>query len=291
LTGGFSNGTVWFNSALKKHIGDGAFEKKIPTFSLNASREHLMGILDGLISSDGCVTINSTDKKQSPQLIVTFFTSSVKMLACVQTLLNRLGVNFGLSTYNSKVSGQQAFRFNISTESLKALVENDGFFISHKQKHEKMMGLITKIKPTGKKNNFYTKLNNYDKPINFVKIKKVIPIKNPTDVYDITVEGAGTFVTTAGTIAKQSDGDQLNAHVPLSFEAKEEAKNKLLPSKNLRNIKTFDPIFVPMNEAALGLFQASSMKSKKPAKKFKSDFDAIKAFNAGELNFDDEVEI
>lgn len=89
-----------------------------------------------------------------------------------------------------------------------------------------------------------------------------------------------------------NDGDTLNAHVPSTEEAKEEAKRKMLPSVNLLNVKTFEPILIPTNEAALGINLANNnIPNKKPVKKFNSVDEMEKAFFSGEVDIDDPVEI
>lgn len=88
-----------------------------------------------------------------------------------------------------------------------------------------------------------------------------------------------------------NDGDQLNVNVPASEEAKADVINKMLPSRNLLSPKTFQPMYIPGNEAALGLFQASNEnKGNKPIK-YKSEAEVIKDFHAGKLDVGDVIEI
>lgn len=55
------------------------------------------------------------------------------------------------------------------------------------------------------------------------------------------------------------DGDQMNAHVPVSDEAVLDAKDKLMPSKNLISIRDFKtPVYAPSQEMILGLYSAST---------------------------------
>ena len=88
-----------------------------------------------------------------------------------------------------------------------------------------------------------------------------------------------------------NDGDQLNINVPASDEARLEIIEKMLPSKNLLSPKTFGPMYVPGNEAALGLFQMSTEDNKNEPKKYKTEEDVIKDFQAGKLDVGDRVEI
>ncbi len=87
------------------------------------------------------------------------------------------------------------------------------------------------------------------------------------------------------------DGDQVNIGVPAGHDAKEEVKDRMLPSRNLFSVRNFTPIYVPSNEAALGLFQASYEDNKNESKKYKSDEHVIRDFHAGILNAGDRVDV
>ena len=88
-----------------------------------------------------------------------------------------------------------------------------------------------------------------------------------------------------------ADGDQLNIGVPASEEARKEVIEKMLPSRNILGPATFSPMYMPSNEASLGLFQLSSENNKNDAKKYKTDSDVVKAFEKGELGAGDRVVI
>jgi DNA-directed RNA polymerase subunit beta' len=88
-----------------------------------------------------------------------------------------------------------------------------------------------------------------------------------------------------------NDGDQLNIHVPATEEARKEVLAKMMPSKNLLSAKSFQPVLVPSNESALGLFSLSTEKNKNTAKKYKNEDDVFKAYQKGELEEGDNVEI
>lgn len=88
-----------------------------------------------------------------------------------------------------------------------------------------------------------------------------------------------------------NDGDQLNIHVPATEEARKEVLEKMLPSKNLLSPKSFSPVLIPSNEAALGLYSLSTEKNNKAAKKFKTEDEAAQAYHRGEVEIGDAVEI
>jgi DNA-directed RNA polymerase beta' subunit len=93
-------------------------------------------------------------------------------------------------------------------------------------------------------------------------------------------------------LAADNDGDQLNINVPASEDAKQEVIDKMLPSKSLISPKTFQPMFVPSNEAALGLFQMSTEKSpSETVHGFKTSKDVVTAFQQGRLHIGDTVKV
>lgn len=112
---------------LKESIGEGALNKCIPLFALNAPQECLEGILDGLISTDGSVCI----AKGRKQLLVTVATSSVQLVDDIQFICRRLGMHVGVSKSKSRVSGRDAFTLNISSVDMKRFVRATGFKVSH----------------------------------------------------------------------------------------------------------------------------------------------------------------
>jgi hypothetical protein len=80
------------------------------------------------------------------------------------------------------------------------------------------------------------------------------------------------------------DGDQISVGVPAGDQAKEEIKEKMLPSKNLLTVRGFTPLYTPSNEAALGMYQMSTEDegNEKPLK-FDSEKDVMDAFNQGKV--------
>lgn len=85
------------------------------------------------------------------------------------------------------------------------------------------------------------------------------------------------------------DGDQISVSAPASEDAKEEIKDKMLPSKNLLSVRSFAPIYSPSNEAALGLYMASTVDNKNKPHEFNSEHEVIQAFNQGKLDPGDRI--
>jgi DNA-directed RNA polymerase subunit beta len=85
------------------------------------------------------------------------------------------------------------------------------------------------------------------------------------------------------------DGDVMSYHVPVSDKAVEEAKEKLMPSRNLRAVRDFGIHYYPRIEYLLGLYQASTKRKAGEAKRFRSQADVLAAYRRGELDLGDEV--
>jgi DNA-directed RNA polymerase subunit beta len=88
------------------------------------------------------------------------------------------------------------------------------------------------------------------------------------------------------------DGDAVQYHVPVSEDAVKEARERLLPSRNLLSPADFkSPVHSISKEFAGGLHHASTAKSRRRTKTFRRLADVIAAHNRGEISMDDEVEI
>ena len=87
------------------------------------------------------------------------------------------------------------------------------------------------------------------------------------------------------------DGDTINVQLPASREAKDEIKEKMMPSSNLISERLMTPVFTPSNEAALGLYLASTEDKKKEAHHFKTEDEAFAAYRSGKLEVGDNIKI
>jgi DNA-directed RNA polymerase beta' subunit len=87
------------------------------------------------------------------------------------------------------------------------------------------------------------------------------------------------------------DGDAMQFHVPGDDEAVQEAKEKLLPSRNLLSSTSFDVQHKPSQEYVGGLWAASKKKDNKRPRVFRSKKDAIDAYKRGEIGVGQRIEI
>jgi hypothetical protein len=85
------------------------------------------------------------------------------------------------------------------------------------------------------------------------------------------------------------DGDQLNIHVPVTEEARKEAIEKMLPSKNLFSIANRSAMYTPIQEAGFGLYKATNFGTEKVVAHFKTAEEALKAYRAGKIKIDDKI--
>jgi len=80
------------------------------------------------------------------------------------------------------------------------------------------------------------------------------------------------------------DGDQINIHVPSSAEAVADAKDKLMPSKNLFFTGDFETHYEPMQDYLAGLYLASTPDMEEPVRTFATEEEARRAFTRGDIN-------
>ncbi len=89
------------------------------------------------------------------------------------------------------------------------------------------------------------------------------------------------------------DGDQMAVHVPLTEEARWEAKEIMLSNKNLLKPSTGDPITVPSLEIILGVYYMTSLKpgSKGSGKIFSNLEEAIFAYQTGKVHVQAPIKV
>ncbi|MCB9803083.1 DNA-directed RNA polymerase subunit beta' [Candidatus Nomurabacteria bacterium] len=88
------------------------------------------------------------------------------------------------------------------------------------------------------------------------------------------------------------DGDQMAVHVPLTEEAKDEAENLMLSSKNILKPATGEPVVVPNQDIVWGSYYLTHVPKNQEAKKaFTDENEAIKAFSLGHIKLQDLVKV
>ena len=88
------------------------------------------------------------------------------------------------------------------------------------------------------------------------------------------------------------DGDAMNYHVPTDEEARKEALQRMLPSRQLLSPSDFKtPVHKPGQEYIGGLYEATRGESERPVRTFSSQEEAVAAYRRGEIRIDDRVQI
>lgn len=87
------------------------------------------------------------------------------------------------------------------------------------------------------------------------------------------------------------DGDAMNVHIPISDDALEEAKEKMLPSKNLFSSRRKTAGWTPEQEAVIGLYRATTPTGNKVVKTFNTAAEAKKAYHEGKISINDLIEV
>jgi DNA-directed RNA polymerase beta subunit/DNA-directed RNA polymerase beta' subunit len=131
---------------------------------------------------------------------------------------------------------------------------------------------------------FVTMVNNED--VHWEAVESVTDFGSHT-VYDFEVP-TKVFAVANGLVVY----DTTNYHVPASDEAKQEAIDKMLPSKNLLTPSNFKAHYSPTMEmqGALHSLTRPANQTKKP-RLFATKGDALKAYNSGQLDPSDPITI
>ncbi|MFZ5816942.1 MAG: DNA-directed RNA polymerase subunit beta' [Bacillota bacterium] len=88
------------------------------------------------------------------------------------------------------------------------------------------------------------------------------------------------------------DGDQMAVHVPLSAEAQAEARILMLAAHNILNPKDGAPVITPSKDMLLGSYYLTLPKpDAEPKFRFSHPHEALMAYQAGEIELHDWVEI
>lgn len=123
--------------------------------------------------------------------------------------------------------------------------------------------------------------------IEWTTVSAVRKIPREDVMFDVTLpETHLVFYPVSRALTHQT----MNYHVPASEQARQEALDKMLPSRNLLSLTDFDVHYVPTQEFLLGLYQATKG-TKGPVLRYRSKQDVINAFERGELSPEQLVDI
>lgn len=139
----------------------------------------------------------------------------------------------------------------------------------------------------------------------FNKMIKQVPVilnraptlmqSNITAHYAVPVEGKtiGVNPLHLPLYAGDFDGDALTIHVPMTPEAVEEARTKLLPSSHIHDFRKGlgSSLVAPGHEAILGSMHLTEPDSSQKVVEFKTETDAIEALRAGIIKENTPIKI
>jgi len=93
----------------------GAKNKKLPSYFVRAPREFLLGLLGGLLDTDGSASIVKAQAKNKPQYMVQYTTMSEALADHVGILCTMLGIRSNTSWYQKKKKGNWYCQVSFST--------------------------------------------------------------------------------------------------------------------------------------------------------------------------------
>ena len=139
----------------------------------------------------------------------------------------------------------------------------------------------------------------------FTKLIKQIPIianraptlmqSNVTAHYPVPIKGKtlGINPIHLPMYAGDFDGDALTVHVPMTPEAVEEAKKKLLPEHHIYDFRKGlgASLIAPGHEAIIGSVHLTEPDMTKKVFKFKSEAEVLEAFKRGEIDVNTPIKL
>lgn len=358
------------SKALHDLIGDGAYNKRIPDDCMMASRAHLIGILMGLLATDGSVSYAAgTKAKKKAAKTITINTTSCLLKDGIQELCRRLGIRTGATPYRGIHSKVDCYAVTLSIVDVAAAAKKNPalFRIPMQSKQEALEKIILEVENSpapqetdivpfpssmrgefvtvGANTKFLTYYNNAitkgyigrkvalkiakdmedhdwtsfteprsvyakhrsnrtpeeaeavvnkwistvrDTDIAWEHVDSVVP-SSCTEGWDCTVPGPYTFVLSTGTVVQ----DTVNIHVPVSDNARKEALEKMLPSRNLTTLSNHKIMNKPEKEYLQGLYIATRMGKQSPGgtRKFSSLEEARDAYRRGEIDVDTPIDL
>ena len=118
---------TFLGKVFRNLIGHGARHKHLPPFFLTANSDFRSGLLSGLIDTDGSVAFSGA--KNSPQLLINYTSSSVRLIQETQHLCRSLGIYSSVTAQHTP-RGDDFWLLNISTPD----VQRHGLTLHHTAK-------------------------------------------------------------------------------------------------------------------------------------------------------------
>lgn len=117
---------------------------------------------------------------------------------------------------------------------------------------------------------------------------KTVDCVSARDVFDLAVPGTKLFMINNGLVIY----DTVQFHVPVDEKAREEAAERMLPSRNLVSSSDLKSILPGMTqEYQQGLYHLSTAKTGRPERTFRNARDVLDAWRRGEISAGDAVNV
>jgi len=93
--------TFW-SGYFREEIGSGAINKHLPRNFLSTTRDYRLGLLAGLLDTDGSIALVKAEAKNKPQYSANYTTISEELQYQIQQLCASLGIRTAVNTYERK---------------------------------------------------------------------------------------------------------------------------------------------------------------------------------------------
>lgn len=172
---------------LDEFVGHGAHEKHIPDTAFTAPKEFAIGLIDGFISGDGCITNSS----------ITASSCSLNLINGFNMLLSRFGIFSYINTitYDNDLreikANYDTYAISIRAQWATKFKEQIGSLING-AKNEKLIA----IKPSAKKHPNY--VEQQDIVLDEITEINHLDVKDYPKLYDMTIPSTFNFIISSG---------------------------------------------------------------------------------------------
>lgn len=131
---------------LRNWIGSGASNKMIPWPCLAASKAHMIGLLVGLLSTDGSIGYSFARSKTAAQKTVSYNTTSPYLRDGIQQLATRLGIRTSIHPYRGPHSTTDCYLISFSIGDITRLYQQNKLFrLIHKESQERLEWIVRDV--------------------------------------------------------------------------------------------------------------------------------------------------
>lgn len=127
-------------------IGSGASNKMIPWPCLAASKAHMIGLLVGLLSTDGSIGYSFAVSKKTAQKTISYNTTSPYLRDGIQQLAARLGIRTSAHPYRGPHSTTDCYLITFAISDVVNLYQQNKLFrLIHKESQERLELIVRDV--------------------------------------------------------------------------------------------------------------------------------------------------